>query len=78
MCLPMWKNAEPREGEMLGILHVYRLEDEKFTRSDETVGRLVALAAGPTLNQLAYVNSIAQTHKNINHNEALVEELGAR
>lgn len=78
MCLPMWKNAEPREGEMIGILHIYRGNEEKFTRSDETIARMVALVAGPTLEQLVHVNELASQHEVGPDNARLLNEYGTR
>jgi hypothetical protein len=74
----MWKNAEPREGEMIGVLHIYRGNEEKFTRSDETIARMAALVAGPTLEQLVHINSIASLHEVSPDNARVLNEQGVR
>lgn len=74
----MWKNAEPREGEMIGILHIYRGNEEKFTRSDETIARMMALVAGPTLEQLVHVNELASQHEVGPDNARVLNEYGVR
>lgn len=84
MCLPMWKNAEPREGEMVGVLQIYRSKllntggSLAFARVDETVGRLVALVSGPMLYQLTRANMITERNTRVADKTDAVREAGLK
>ena len=85
MAIPVWKNAEPREGEMVGLLQIYKsavatdpTTHIPFSRADESTARLLSLPIGPLLEQLRNVNSIAAQASKVINNSDIVRLAGLR